>query len=248
MIFSRDFEKLKGLFFALIFSLIAAPETGSASTADFFTSPEISNLVISPSGRYVAYENAFTGEFCVDRYGRYTQLTDKCHKSNKVKRTKTRIVIFDIQDEDVEKVVDLPENAYAGWIKFASDDRLLTNVVERISFGRGGISLGGAGIVSIAVDANEPANQEMVTLFEDNKKVRRKGSYVTEITNVLPDDPNHVLVPAYRGNDLDLWKVNVLTGASERIEKGRAFTFFGIRMMMENHSFGLIVQIADAGK
>ena len=118
----------------------------------FFTVADHSNLVISPSGRYLAYESTFTAELCVDKYGRYTKLTDKCPERNQIRRAQTKIMIYDMETDVHTNQVGLPDNGYATWIRFANDERLLANVVERMSVGRRGFSFGGARIVSIPID------------------------------------------------------------------------------------------------
>lgn len=47
---------------------------------------------------------------------------------------------------------------------------------------------------------------------------------VADIVDMLPDDPDHILMPNYRDRDYDLFRVNIMTGARELVERGTPST------------------------
>jgi len=46
------------------------------------------------------------------------------------------------------------------------------------------------------------------------------NAFWSAVVDLLPGDENHVLMPAYRGQNLDLWRVNVFTGDADLVERG----------------------------
>jgi len=52
------------------------------------------------------------------------------------------------------------------------------------------------------------------------------NAFWSAVVDLLPDDDSHVLMPAYRGQNLDLWRVNVFTGDAERVERGTERTAY----------------------
>lgn len=63
-----------------------------------------------------------------------------------------------------------------------------------------------------------------VAMFQEEKSVHRNFS-LTSVTDMLPDDPDHILMPARLDGDLDLFKVNVTDGTVERIATGTRNTY-----------------------
>ena len=47
---------------------------------------------------------------------------------------------------------------------------------------------------------------------------------MADIVDILPDDPDHVLMPNYRDRDYDLFRVNIMTGERELVERGTPST------------------------
>ncbi len=72
--------------------------------------------------------------------------------------------------------------------------------------------------VSFAADLSS----EPVILFSNvSQETRRANWNIANIVDFLPDDPDHILMPARNiYGELDLWRVNVLTGAAETHENG----------------------------
>jgi dipeptidyl aminopeptidase/acylaminoacyl peptidase len=153
----------------------------------------------------------------------------KCREKNAAYRSTYKILIHNLATEETVKVMPMPENFYVGWIQWASKDRLLASIGSATTVGKGGRSykLGASRIISVALKKGEKSDQHsFAVLFGDQKKVQRQNRYLSRITNSLPNDPKHIIMPAYRGGELDLWKVNIEDGTSDRLAAGAAGTFY----------------------
>ena len=64
-----------------------------------------------------------------------------------------------------------------------------------------------------------------VEMFKDPSNKVRQNLDLGHVTSILPNDPDHILMPARDGNP-SLFKVNLKTGAAKRVEKGRPATTF----------------------
>jgi dipeptidyl aminopeptidase/acylaminoacyl peptidase len=106
------------------------------------------------------------------------------------------------------------------WVYWATDDRLLVATVSELVITRTRISYPSARIVAFNADGSDP-----VMLFDNQRRVTRSSMNLARITSFLPNDPDHVLMPGYRGGDLDLWRVNIRNGDAERVALGAPGTF-----------------------
>ncbi|MEE2565473.1 S9 family peptidase [Hyphobacterium marinum] len=62
-----------------------------------------------------------------------------------------------------------------------------------------------------------------VILFEgEGRRVERNlfNIQLHEVADILPGQPDYVLMPAYRSQALHLWRVNILTGEADIVERG----------------------------
>ncbi|QYK05355.1 S9 family peptidase [Shewanella zhangzhouensis] len=66
--------------------------------------------------------------------------------------------------------------------------------------------------------------QDRVVLL-NHKKYSRKNLNLSRITNLLVDDDQHILMPAWGNNGLEIMKVNVYTGKGEVVLKGGRRTY-----------------------
>lgn len=202
----------------------AAPDTAPPTAYEFMKPSSNADVALSPSGRYVAFTRVATGKFCLNKYGQMVeQAKARCKDKKKSYRSKHQIAIYDLDNDKFIKALPLPENFYASWLEWASDERLLAALYRPTTIGeRGrGYMLGGSRIITIPL-----ANDEYSLLFADQKTFKRRNSYLTRITNMLRDDPNHIIMPANKGGDLDLWKVNVISGHASLLAQGKSGTFY----------------------
>lgn len=134
-------------------------------------------------------------------------------------RAQVRVLIS--RTRALERTIELGQDMRPLWVSWANDDRLLVAVVV----GQFRITNSGFTIPSARVLAMDRDGRNSVALFDNQRRMQRRNINLAVITDILPDDPEHVLMPGYRDGDLDLWKVNVYTGGAERIAVGSAYTY-----------------------
>lgn len=203
--------------FPFLGSALAAP-----SAYDLFKSPTHAFVTMSPDGENLAFTYLETKDYCLDIYGRAKKEGTKCREEKREYRTSYQLAIFNIEESRVLNVIPLPEDFYTNWIAWANNDRLLVSLTLRTTSNTSGsrVSVGGARIISVPKDKGK-----FLSLLEDAKFVSRSDATIGDVTNFLRNDPDHVIIPANKGKDLDLWKVNVNDGSFERVGKGARGTF-----------------------
>jgi len=185
-------------------------------------------MAISPSGKYVAFVKNQSNLFCKGDKEKRVKNKSECGELGTVWLAENDIIIYDLDKQESAKVVKIPFNTYVGWLEFGTDNRLLASIITPTSFAVIGnrIYFGGARTVSVPVDDKLAGTSKTVILFENEKRLLQSNMRLANITNLLPDDPKHILMPARRNNDADLWKVNIISGDAERIAKGKSGTFY----------------------
>ncbi|GAA0613421.1 S9 family peptidase [Brevundimonas kwangchunensis] len=115
-------------------------------------------------------------------------------------------------------------------MRWGSDDRLLVRVAvtqaARAQMATGSnrrsrtAELTARRVISIHVGTGEA-----VILFNDQRERMRHSVDMGRVVDMLPNDPDHVLMTAWeREGVLGLHRVNIATGAAERIERGSGLT------------------------
>lgn len=132
-----------------------------------------------------------------------------------------RVNVLSSRTRAVEHAIQLSSDMRPMWVEWANDERLLVAVM----IGQFQITASRITFPSARVLAINPDGQNMVALFDNQSRMLRSNFNLAVVTDILPDDSQHVLMPAYRSGDLDLWKVNVYTGAAERVATGSPSTF-----------------------
>ncbi|MEM6538431.1 MAG: S9 family peptidase [Pseudomonadota bacterium] len=190
--------------------LLLAPAAAAQqpSLDDFLSDPEFWKPELSPNGRYVALISKSDGE------------------------TKQNVVLVTDLDTRNAKPVSVGFGKFrVNWIEWANDDRLLVSLtgykslitnelVSPYDNSVKGLSLPVSRIVAINRDG-----KDLVTMFNNDRRMGKNFS-LAAVTNLLPNDSDHILMPAYLGADLDLFKVNVNTGEHERIAIGTPNTYY----------------------
>ncbi len=115
----------------------------------------------------------------------------------------------------------LPDGFRSTWVVWATNERILIGgLAGEFSVRRGRITIPTGRTLSVSMDG-----QDAVVLFENQRNVLRNSWNLANVTDILPEDPEHILMPGVRNGDLDLWKVNILTGDAERVAIGSSSTF-----------------------
>lgn len=213
------------VFLGLVFGLAHPAFAESLLKAYNFVEPSThAEVKLSPSGNLVAFFQRKTAKACLDKYGRIVpEEKAKCREKNRVFRTSHIVSVFDLNENEITKIVPLPENYFVSWIDWASDERFLMGIYSPTTVGQKGrgYSMGGSRVLSVSM-----GDESIVGLFTNEKSVAKRNRYLTNITNMLRSDPDHVIMPANRRGELDLWKVNLIDGKAERIALGTGDTFY----------------------
>ncbi len=166
----------------------------------FVAPPAVSNVQISPSGAHVSM----------------------------VTRVDNRdvLAVFDVDNLDAAPDgIDIEDVTFQ-WVEWASDDRLLVNVFDGLQFYSTTYWVHlEPRYRTIAMNRD---GSDQVLLFRgvqgEERRAASRSQDLSRVTDVLSGEPNHVLMPAVRGAEIDLFRVNVVNGAASRVERGRRNT------------------------
>jgi len=180
----------------------AEASAGPPSLYEILKEPEILDAALSPSGAEIAVLGERIGEGGV----RTTYLG--LVKGDDPAGTPRRL---DLGDVDIEAIA------------FAKDDRLLVWVKKEVRIMvsgpgmRGDSSVIARRVVSMALDGSAAT-----PLLSDDKRAFKGNPYLGEVVDYMPADPRRVLmqVPDFNRGAWALYRVDVYSGASERIELG----------------------------
>ena len=191
--------------------VVRIPEALRRGPADAFLDAalslvETSQPTLSPSGRYLAF---FRDEGDVGQ-----QVTPLI------------VIDLDVAQEDPGYSRAMPLNDVdALWVDWASDDRLLVGVAFGGERSNGDLFLGGRRIFSRVLSIQRDLEGESVVLFgRESRRVTAANWRLTHVVDMLPSDPEHILMSAYRQDHLHLWRVNVLTGDAQVSDRGNRRT------------------------
>ncbi len=188
----------------------AATQAGRPyATSDFFTYAGTRAVKLSPDGRRIA----------------------SLEQLGTLKEPHGVIDIYDSNDPDAAPArVDLGPIEVDG-LYWGNDHRLLVRLIITQTIGRrssagsnirsGGGELKSRRIVSIDVDSGA-----RVTLFEAERSRARGNLDLGRIVDLLPNDPDHILMTALEpGGFLALYRASLVDGSAERLERGNSGTF-----------------------
>lgn len=203
-------------------SLLTTSAHAAPSAYDFVKPSRFTSVELSPSGKYLAYLMVETEKYCFDDDGQMVELSkSSCGENYKQYRSTHVIKIYDLQSSQVITSVPVPINFLIDWLEWASDDRVLASLRSPQTIGRKGrgYARGASRIVSFPRTGGK-----LTPLFAGRGSMVRENRYMSRISNLLPSDPNHIIMPAQKDAHLDLWKVNVLNGEAALVEAGVAKT------------------------
>jgi dipeptidyl aminopeptidase/acylaminoacyl peptidase len=201
----------------LAFCGIAQAEDGAEPLAaraiptldDFLSDPDYWSPEMSPTGRFLAGVRRIEG--------------------------KDYILSIDLNSEDFTKTFKGVGDVYVNWIDWVTDDLMLVSLSGYVDYRNGKqmtrkevedwteksrkIPRKFTRLVSI-----ERATGKTVPMFGDSRALNQNYS-LGRVTDFLPDDPEHILMPARMNGDLDLFRVDVRDGSYERIAIGTDNTY-----------------------
>ena len=191
----------------LSISLNAKP---ALSVDDFLADPNVYDAEFSPDGRYLAlivnkqgFRQLIIRDFDKKGFPVSGAMSDKIFRPTSLNWANDERLIVNLLIPGGERIKRIREKAN-------TDPDF--DITEYPMFRR-----------SVSVDANA---KDLVVLME-NKYRLRSNRNLSGITNFLPNDDQHVIIPALGERALEAYKVNIYTGKAERIAKGvwRTFQF-----------------------
>ena len=195
------------LTFALCSFTISAEPKVPPQLDDFLGDYDFWNAELSPNGRYLAGLRRHDG--------------------------KDYIITVDLDADEMEIVPTLLGDYFVNWLEWVTDDRLVASISGYQDWDTGRLitraelktDMTGllparfTRLVSI-----ERQTKKSVAMFADDRAMMRNFS-LGRVTDFLPGDPDHILMPARMRGDLDLFKVNLVDGSFERIATGTQYTY-----------------------
>lgn len=188
---------------------VARAQAGAYPLSEFFKPTKSGGAALSPSGTRIAVaENLGTDE-----------------------TPRSAVDFIDAADpEGQRRRIDLGP-VEVSFIDWASDDRLLVGVLLKgttASRTRAGSNrrLSGVEYYMRRVVSVHAATGDVVVLFSDQRNRMRNTYDMGRIVDLLPNDPDNVLMAAWESDGvMALHRVNVNTGSASRIERGGSGTY-----------------------
>ena len=180
---------------------VAETEAGALqlpSLDDLLAIPNFGLPTLSPSGRYVA---------ALQR--------DK---------NKVYVVVIDLEQNTTAAITSVSRRSNINELHWITEDRLLYSLTSRRETRR---SQRGNWIIT-------RPRRDLVALNRDGSKQTHLmdgdegilyGSHIGELVDVLPADPENVLVVGYAGPFVNLYRLNVFSGALALVTKGTKYSF-----------------------
>lgn len=181
-----------------------------------------SQVELSPSGDHVAAIVKDVTHYCLGEGGRVLD-PEKGECRGKPYEIESRVTVYIYSLDNFQPVqnFNLPQGGSPIRLEWANDERLLVTGFWPPFIKGNMIFIGGMRMFSVPI-----SGKEAIYLFNDKENVSKQNWNLSRITNPLRIDPEHIIMPARNNEDLDLWKVNVINGKTERIAKGRQRTFY----------------------
>jgi dipeptidyl aminopeptidase/acylaminoacyl peptidase len=109
------------------------------------------------------------------------------------------------------------------WLEWATPKRLLVGISLKrkehaLSTKTTSLSLGSR-VYAVNADGSNP-----VILFSNASNAQRFGFNLSRVIEIPANDPKHVIMPAWTGTALDLFRVDIETGVATRIDEGNFLT------------------------
>jgi len=154
-----------------------------------------------------------------------------------------RILVADLEQPQSRPFVYPLSGGVIKWADWASNDRLLFCAKFWVGKDRRAIpaeeleeALFAIPVTRVFAIDHDGGNLQM--LFSDNWEVLESKN-LSRVTNFLPSDPKHIIMPAWYENSLDLFKLDIDDGTSERIALGTRRTLFWFTDADGNPAFRL---------
>ncbi|WP_323760694.1 alpha/beta hydrolase family protein [Maricaulis sp.] len=190
---------------------------------DLAQPPSIRTIQMSPDGRQVAYLQR-TSDFHA-----LARAMDSVHRDDP-DNLLHRLLLVDLTGpaDAPPREIDLGTDIPVG-ISWAGPDRLIVGTIatsednghmrprrrSRVPYYRFYWRL---------VSVHIPTGQRDVLFGDDEAWDMRAADNFAEVVHPLPGEPDHVLVAAHRNSNFDLWRLDLVTGDHDRVERGSSNT------------------------
>lgn len=188
----------------------AARQARPHALADFFTPSATRGVALSPNGERIAIIRELR------EGGERRTVLDLVEAADPA-RPAIRSPLGDVECETME---------------WANNDRVLVGIKLTTRTGRDNrsassfISAAGVEVVSRRMLSIDPATGGAVALFGDDRQRMRRARELGVVVDLLPDDPDHVLMASSTSlGVIALYRVDVRTGSAEEVERGDNDTF-----------------------
>ncbi len=182
---------------------------------DFLGASNYWNFELSPSGRYLAGIHRI-------------EFTDF-------------IIVADLDDPSAPLKTINVDDVFVEWLEWATDDKLLAAIEGHFDYtkkrmisredrlkiqqGEEARKIGVYSKSSFQSLISIDRETEAVTPLTTPSKYGFLNMLLPEVTDFLPDDPDHIIMPSRQKLDLDLYRVNIVDGSHERIAKANNNTY-----------------------
>lgn len=207
---------------------IAAPLTAK----DFAMKPTASLVELGPKGESLAFLSRSYSEFCRDNQ-KVRRPANTCDSDERELAPTDSIIIVDVGSMEQKNIIPIPADFSVNWMEWTSHNNLLISMKTawRVSTGMRGST--GSNIKKKShvppsyriLSVKTDGSGESVVLFGDDRRLLRTNRYLGGTVDLLHDDPDHVIMGAYKGDDYDLFRVDVNDGSTTRVAKGKSLTF-----------------------
>jgi dipeptidyl aminopeptidase/acylaminoacyl peptidase len=106
-----------------------------------------------------------------------------------------------------------PEHLRTVWVRWVTETRLLLGTLVTQGL-----------VTSARVEAIDADGTHPTVLFSGSKRILKESLDLSRITGLVPNDPIHIIMPAWTNWTYDLFNVDVITGEARQIAKGRTNT------------------------
>jgi dipeptidyl aminopeptidase/acylaminoacyl peptidase len=178
---------------AFVATLLACPLSfAQTDPAPFARDPFIRSISLSPNGAYVAMLQRSASEY--------------------------QLVIYEVATGTSTMIERLTaERGSLNWVAWKGDDRLLLEVeaFQALRTSRTTYDYSIYRIVSVARDGTG-----LVQMFQGSLSRLASRDASTQLSDILPNDPEHVLLSALDTTGYGIWRADVNTGAVEKLSDG----------------------------
>ncbi len=210
------------------------PSAQVPSAKDFAMKPSATQMSLSPEGGSLSFLSTSYELVCRDDRDGERIAKSECEAQDLQLGPNQRVIVVDTETMTPLNSIAIPTDYTLNWTRWTTPDTLLISTTSAWKKAR----KSGAGqtgsrfrktayepptgrIISVKTDNSRAP----VVLFGDELRLLRQNRRLSYVVDTLHDDPNHVVMPAYRRDDLDLFRVNIEDGSAERIAKGQGLTY-----------------------